>query len=198
MWNILAALTLGLLMGFLIQDYVSSEPQDMVQNLVPVVVAGVNLSPGRILRPEVLQVVKWPREVLPPQTAETVKQVTGRLVLSPITRGEPILLPKLAPLNDQNKNLNIKKLVPMALDLLNFPSTMINQWLGLAADLRKVVDICAPQDNPVDYPCFTTGENSPKLPHPPDAPPPGRPRPDTSTRPPRYRGKLTEIASSRK
>ena len=132
MWNILAALTLGLLMGFLIQDYVSSEPQDMVQNLVPVVVAGVNLSPGRILRPEVLQVVQWPREVLPPQTAETVKQVTGRVVMTPVAKGEPILLPKLAPLSDQRNNLSVKKIMSYALNLLNFPSTMINQWLGLA------------------------------------------------------------------
>lgn len=166
MWNILAALTLGLLMGFLIQDYVSSEPQDMVQNLVPVVVAGVNLSPGRILRPEVLQVVQWPREVLPPQTAETVKQVTGRVVMTPVAKGEPILLPKLAPLSDQRNNLSVNKIMSYALDLLNFPSTMINQWLGLAVDLRKVVKVCTLQDNPVDSPCFTTGENSPKLPHP--------------------------------
>ena len=93
MWNILAALTLGLLMGFLIQDYVSSEPQDMVQNLVPVVVAGVNLSPGRILRPEVLQVVQWPREVLPPQTAETVKQVTGRVVMTRWPKASPSCCP---------------------------------------------------------------------------------------------------------
>ncbi len=166
MWNILAALTLGLLMGFLIQDYVSSEPQDMVQNLVPVVVAGVNLSPGRILRPEVLQVVKWPREVLPPQTAETVKQVTGRVVMTPVAKGEPILLPKLAPLSDQRNNLSVNKIMSYALDLLNFPSTMINQWLGLAVDLPKVVKVCTLQDNPVGYSCFTTGENSPKLPHP--------------------------------
>ena len=127
MWNILAALTLGLLMGFFIQDYVSSPPQSQGQKMIPVVVAGVNLSPGSVLQPEVLQVVQWPREVLPPQTAETVKQVTGRVVLTPVTKGEPILLPKLVPLNDQKNNLNIKKLVPVALNLLDFPSTIINK-----------------------------------------------------------------------
>jgi hypothetical protein len=166
MWNILGALTLGLLLGFFIQDYVSSLPQSQGQKMIPVVVAGVNLSPGSVLQPEVLRVVQWPREVLPPQTAETVKQVTGRVVLTPVTRGEPILLSKLVPLKDQKNNLNIKKLVPVVLNLLDFPFTMINDWLWVADKLHRVVKVCTLQDNPVDPPCFTTGENSPKLPHP--------------------------------
>jgi hypothetical protein len=165
MWNILAALSLGLLIGFLSQDYVSSEPRDMVQNLVPVVVAGVNLSPGSVLQPVVLQVVQWPREVLPPQTAETVKQVTGRVVMTPVAKGEPILLPKLAPLSDQRNNLSVNKIMSYTSNLFNFSCTMINDWLGVADKLHKVVKVCTLQDNSVDYPSFTTGENSPKLPH---------------------------------
>ncbi len=109
MRHILVALALGLMMGFFIQEYVSSQDQIKANKMVPVVVADANISPGKVLRPEVLRVVQWPREVLPPQTAETVKQVVGRLLIAPVTKGEPILLPKLAPLSNQENYPNSKK-----------------------------------------------------------------------------------------
>jgi Flp pilus assembly protein CpaB len=91
--KILVALTMGLILGSFIHAYVSSE--DMAPNMVPVVVAGANLTPGTALRPEDLRVVQWPREVLPPHTAVAIPKVTGLVVTVPVNQGEPILLPKL-------------------------------------------------------------------------------------------------------
>jgi pilus assembly protein CpaB len=99
MWNIVGGLALGLSLGVVIQAYAPPKNQNMVQNQVPVVVAGTNLVPGTVLRPGALQVVQWPREALPPHTLNTLKQVEGQVVTVPVTKGEPILRPKLAPLS---------------------------------------------------------------------------------------------------
>ncbi len=87
-----AALVLGLMLGYCIQEYVFS----LSHGVIPVVVAGADISAGTVLRPENLQVVQWSREYLPTHTAEKVKQVEGRVITQPVTKGEPVLLPKLA------------------------------------------------------------------------------------------------------
>lgn len=117
MWNILGALALGLMAGFFIHAHVNPENLNTAQKMVPVVVADANLAAGTALRPEVLRVVQLPREILPTQTFNSLIQLEGRVVIVPMTKGEPILLPQLAPLNNQKNNLNIKKLVPLALNL---------------------------------------------------------------------------------
>ena len=87
-----AALALGLMLGFFLQEYVSSQPS----GFIPVVAAGADLSAGTVLRPGNLQIIQWPREYLPTYTAETVKEVAGRVITQSVAKGEPVLLPKLA------------------------------------------------------------------------------------------------------
>jgi Flp pilus assembly protein CpaB len=89
---ILATLALGLVIGFFLQEYVSSQPD----SLIPVVVAGTDISAGTVLKSGSLQVVQWPRENLPTHTAQTVKQAEGKVITQPVAKGEPVLLPKLA------------------------------------------------------------------------------------------------------
>ena len=91
-WHILMSLSLGLILGFSIQEYVSSQPC----GLIPVVVAGTDISAGTVLRPENLQVIQWPQDYLPANTAEKVNQVEGLIITQPVSKGEPVLLPKLA------------------------------------------------------------------------------------------------------
>ncbi len=107
---ILVALVLGLMGTFVIHAYVTPSNLSTVQKMVPVVVAGANINPGTALRPEFLRVVQWPQEILPPHTANMVQQVEGMVVTVPVTKGEPILLPKLAPIANQRHDLNKKKL----------------------------------------------------------------------------------------
>jgi pilus assembly protein CpaB len=89
---ILAALALGLVSGFFLQEYVSSQPD----SIIPVVVAGTDISAGTVLKSGNLQVMPWPRKYLPTHTAQTVKQVAGKVITQPVAKGEPVLLPKLA------------------------------------------------------------------------------------------------------
>ncbi len=97
MLNILAALALGLVATFLIHAYITAKTRTTTQKMVPVVVADASVSPGTPLRPELVRVVQWPQEIAPPQTASTIKQVENRVVSVPLSKGEPILLSKLAP-----------------------------------------------------------------------------------------------------
>lgn len=93
--TIVGGLVLGGLVGVFIHKAVSEHTA--VAKNVPVVVAAVDIAPGNVLRATDLHVVQWPHEVLPPQSAYALRQVEKRLVSVPITRGEPILLPKLLP-----------------------------------------------------------------------------------------------------
>jgi Flp pilus assembly protein CpaB len=91
-WHILTAVALGLMLGFYIQDSVSSQQQSMA---TPVVVAAADISPGTVLRPEILRVVQWPEQILPPNTIDSIQKLQGLVITVPLNKGEPILLPKL-------------------------------------------------------------------------------------------------------
>ena len=90
-WHIGATLILGGMLGFSLQEFLLSS-----SHFIPVVVAGTDISAGTVLRPEKLQVIQWPREYLPTNTAKTINQVAGKVMTQPAVKGEPVLLPKLA------------------------------------------------------------------------------------------------------
>jgi Flp pilus assembly protein CpaB len=94
-WHILTAVALGLILGFYIEDSVSSQHQSMAPPVVPVVVAAANISPGTVLRAETLRVVQWPERILPPNTINSIQKIQGLVITVPVNQGEPILLPKL-------------------------------------------------------------------------------------------------------
>jgi Flp pilus assembly protein CpaB len=95
-WHILTAVVLGLMLGFYVQDSVSSQQQSiMAPPVVPVVVAAANISPGTVLRAENLRVVQWPEQILPPNTINSIQKIQGLVITVPVNQGEPILLPKL-------------------------------------------------------------------------------------------------------
>lgn len=97
MLSIVMAMAFGLLATFLIHIYISSMTRTTAENTVPVVVADAAIAPGTAMRPEVLKLVQWPKEIVPPQTASSIKQLENRVVNVPLSQGEPILLSKLAP-----------------------------------------------------------------------------------------------------
>ena len=61
------------------------------------VVAEVDIAPGTALAGRVLRVATWPRDIIPPRAVSSVKELEGRVAQTPIAKGEPILLSKLAP-----------------------------------------------------------------------------------------------------
>lgn len=71
--------------------------QQTSENTTPVIVAVRDLDLGAPLTPAMLQVVSWPTGAMPAGSFKEQKLLEGRVVRSPIFKGEPILEPKLAP-----------------------------------------------------------------------------------------------------
>jgi pilus assembly protein CpaB len=87
----------GLVATFTIHRYVSmkTEVPKVAQGQVAIAVA--DLSPGLAIAAGAVKIVSWPKELIPPATASTLKEVENRVALVPIAKGEPILVTKLAP-----------------------------------------------------------------------------------------------------
>ncbi|MCL4502916.1 MAG: Flp pilus assembly protein CpaB [Deltaproteobacteria bacterium] len=94
---IFIAVVAGLLATIGIRSYVARKTYVAPIATGQVVVATAEVSPGNALNGAALKVATWPKELIPPQAASALNQVDGRVVISPISSGEPILLSKLAP-----------------------------------------------------------------------------------------------------
>jgi len=71
--------------------------QQAAQNTSPVVVAARDLEPGAPLTAGMLQQTPWPAGAVPVGAFEDSKKLEGRVIRSPVFKGEPVLEPKLAP-----------------------------------------------------------------------------------------------------
>lgn len=71
--------------------------QQAAQNTTPVVVATRDLDLGAPLSAAMMQESPWPSGAVPVGAYSETKKVEGRVVRSPVFKGEPILEPKLAP-----------------------------------------------------------------------------------------------------
>jgi pilus assembly protein CpaB len=71
--------------------------QQADENTTKVVVAARDLNMGVPVNAPMLQVIAWPVGALPEGSFSDVTKLEGRVVLSPVYKGEPILEPKLAP-----------------------------------------------------------------------------------------------------
>jgi len=91
------AVVAGLLATFGIQRYVAHKTYVAPVSTGQVAVATTDLSPGIALAAGSVKLVSWPRELIPPQAASTLQQVEGRVAVTPISNGEPVLFSKLAP-----------------------------------------------------------------------------------------------------
>jgi pilus assembly protein CpaB len=91
------AVVAGLVAAFGIQRYVAHKTYIPPVATGQVVVSTAEVSPGNALSAGAVKVVSWPKELIPPQSASGLNQVDGRVVQSPIAKGEPVLFSKLAP-----------------------------------------------------------------------------------------------------
>ncbi|WP_112171533.1 Flp pilus assembly protein CpaB [Paraburkholderia unamae] len=64
---------------------------------VPVAVASDDINLGQPLNETMIRTVSWPKDSLPPGTFKAPKDLDGRVVRTNLTRGEPVLESKLAP-----------------------------------------------------------------------------------------------------
>jgi pilus assembly protein CpaB len=87
----------GLVAVFLVQRYISSKVVVVDKPLCQVVVAEMDIAPGTALENRLLRCASWPSDIVPPKFVSNAQQLQGRVVLMPISKGEPILETKLAP-----------------------------------------------------------------------------------------------------
>jgi pilus assembly protein CpaB len=96
-YYLIAAVLVGLLGVFAMQRFVSMKTQVAAEPCSQVVVAEADIASGTALRPGLLKAVTWPTRLCPPDIASSINQLNDRVVAFPLSKGEPIILKKLAP-----------------------------------------------------------------------------------------------------
>ena len=99
---LLMALVFGATATFMALGWMKTQSQRQVAQapqkpMAPVVVAAKDVDAANGLKAEHLSVVQWPKESCPKGGFGSVEEVVGRVTTLPMSAGEPILEPKLAP-----------------------------------------------------------------------------------------------------
>lgn len=94
---IVVAVVVGLVATVLIHQYVSIKTRIVKKPTAPVVVATAEISPGTALGSTLVKQVAWPQELVPQGAPASLEAVKDRVVIVPLSKGEPILMSKLAP-----------------------------------------------------------------------------------------------------
>ena len=94
---LIAAVVAGLVATFGIHRYVSIKTRVVKAPTRQVFIAAADISPGTALSGPAVKAVTWPQEVIPPNSAATMREIEGRVVKVPIPQGNPILFSMLAP-----------------------------------------------------------------------------------------------------
>jgi pilus assembly protein CpaB len=90
------ALIAGGSAALLLRWYVERSAQPAATPMTKIVVAAVDLPIATTLRPEHLRLADWPATVQPVGVLRDIKDLPGRVVISKVVQGEPILAVKLA------------------------------------------------------------------------------------------------------
>jgi pilus assembly protein CpaB len=94
---IVLAVVAGLVATVGVHKYVSMKTQVAKKPAVSVVVATMEIAPGTALSSSVVKTVSWPQELVPPGAPPNYESIKDRVVIVPVSKGEPILMNKLAP-----------------------------------------------------------------------------------------------------
>jgi pilus assembly protein CpaB len=96
------ALLLALALGLAAATYAASWLQQQASaNTFQVIVAERDLTMGTRLQPDMLQTLAWPRAAAIQGPLTTLDQAVGRVIRTPMLRGEPVLQSKLAPMGEK-------------------------------------------------------------------------------------------------
>ena len=87
----------GLAAMYAVHHYISGQTQVTAQPVGQVMIAAADLFPGAIITKTMVKSATWPQELIPPKAAVTPVQLEGRIINTPVSAGEPILLTRLAP-----------------------------------------------------------------------------------------------------
>ncbi|WP_026039538.1 Flp pilus assembly protein CpaB [Limnohabitans sp. Rim28] len=98
----MGALLLALALGLAAAAYAASWLQQQASaNTFQVIVAERDLTMGTRLQPDMLQTLDWPKAAAIQGPLTTLDQAVGRVIRTPLLRGEPLLHSKLAPMGEK-------------------------------------------------------------------------------------------------
>jgi len=92
---IIVAVLVGFMAVFTIHRVMASRTS--TEPVFQILVAEADITPGTALSPRLCKSVAWPQRIVPAQAITTMGQANGRVLVVPVSKGEPILLSKLAP-----------------------------------------------------------------------------------------------------
>jgi pilus assembly protein CpaB len=92
----LVALVAGGSAAMLLRWYIENSATPNAPALAKVAVAAVDLPVATTLRAEHIRLVDWPENVQPPGALRDVRALTGRVLVTKVSQGEPLLAGKLA------------------------------------------------------------------------------------------------------
>jgi pilus assembly protein CpaB len=123
--------------------------QQAAGNQTRVLIATRDLALGQAITPIMLQDIAWPSSTLPEGSFSDPKKLEGRVVRSNIFKGEPILMPKLAP---EGTKAGLDSVIK---DGRRAITVKVNEVVGVAGFLAPgsyvdlVVNIRDDRENPV-------------------------------------------------
>lgn len=98
----MGALLLALALGLAAATYAASWlQQQATANTFQVIVVERDLTMGTRLQPDMLQTLDWPKAAAIQGPLTTLDQAVGRVIRTPMLRGEPLLHSKLAPMGEK-------------------------------------------------------------------------------------------------
>jgi pilus assembly protein CpaB len=126
------AVILGLVAAILVRNAIARNKSGptLASNLVTVVVAKGDVEPGKELAKEDLGVSKIPVEAAPGQVFSDPAQLVGRVVTTPLVKGETILESLLAPTGSGS---GLQSLIPPGMRAITLE---INQFSGVGGMLQ--------------------------------------------------------------
>jgi pilus assembly protein CpaB len=91
------AVVAGLVATVSINQYVSVKTRVVKKPMADVIVAAEEISPGTALSSNLVKTIPWPRELVPQGAPANFAAINNRVIIVPVSKGEPILMNKLAP-----------------------------------------------------------------------------------------------------
>jgi pilus assembly protein CpaB len=143
----IVALGAGLLAALMITRYLARRPDRLAQApVVKVAVAAINLPTGAALNKEALEFVDWPKNVVPEGTFSDLAALEGRVTNGPVLKGEPVLMPRLAPLGARQ---GMAAVIPDNMRAMTVP---VNEVIGVAGFIHPgdFVDVLTTMPTPIN------------------------------------------------
>jgi pilus assembly protein CpaB len=94
---IVMGVVVGLVAVFAIHRVLAMKTSAVAEPVSQILIAEADITSGTALSSRLLKSEAWPHRIIPPQAVRTMEQVNGRVLMVPLSKGEPILLSKLAP-----------------------------------------------------------------------------------------------------